>query len=650
MQNPNRDDGKDHNDTPRNPEKPFAAVWICGRYVSHLPIREETDPCTGMDGYCGSSAKKGSNGLCGPGDRMKSLTIALAGNPNVGKSTLFNALTGLRQHTGNWPGKTVEIARGKMRTKEYLIDLVDLPGTYALDGASEDERIAAEFIESGEADCTIVVCDGSALERNLILAIQILQRTQSVIVCVNLMDEAKRRGFSLDAQRLSDCLGVPVVLTAAGRKEGINELKKMLANLDELRFSPRAWDDPVQEAGRIAAECVSRDREDEPWRLMLDRILVSRRRGIPILLFLLFVIVFLTVWGANYPSGLLEKLFDKGYGLLTRCMDGLPWWLSGILIDGIYATAARVIAVMLPPMAIFFPLFTVLEDVGYLPRMAFLLDGVMQRCGGCGRQALTFCMGLGCNAVGVTGCRIIDSPRERLAAILTNAMIPCNGRFPTLIVLAGLLLPTGMDGLCVGAFVILGILGAMAATGVLSKTVLRHESSAFLMELPPLRMPRLGQIIIRSLLDRTLYVAGRALGVAAPAGALLWLLSNSSALATMSRVLDPVGLLLGMNGMVLLAFVLSLPANELLIPVLLLMLSGAGNLQEAGSVSMQILLGNLSVQTVICTMIFTVFHWPCATTMLTIRKETGSNIKTAVAMMLPTAVGVLLCMMINLLL
>ncbi len=369
-------------------------------------------------------------------------TIALAGNPNVGKSTLFNALTGLRRHTGNWSGKTVDIAAGVLRGSGGGYEIVDLPGTYSLHGQSEDERLAGQYIASAEADCVVVVCDAGALERNLILALQILMQAQRVILCINLVDEAKQQGIAVDGKRLSALLGVPVVLTAAAKNQGLQEL------LQEIRTciaAPpqmhRRWDNPIMDAQSIALECVYQQPQKESWRLVLDKILVSRRRGIPIMLLLLFLILWLTVWGANYPAMLLERGFDWGYAQLNVLLSDAPWWLRGILLDGVYATASRVIAVMLPPMAIFFPLFTILEDVGYLPRMAFLLDGKMRRCGGCGKQALTMCMGLGCNAVGVTGCRIIDSPRERLLAILTNAMIPCNGRFPTLIVLAGLFCP-----------------------------------------------------------------------------------------------------------------------------------------------------------------------------------------------------------------
>lgn len=581
------------------------------------------------------------------------LTVALAGNPNVGKSTLFNALTGLHQHTGNWPGKTVEVAQGRLRDKELEYTFVDLPGTYSLEGKSEDEQIAGMFIANNEADCTVVVCDGSCLERSLILAIQILQKTDKVVVCVNLMDEAKRHGICLDKEKLSQSLDAPVVLTAAGKGEGLQALLQAVYRTAQRppNIKTRQFADPISAAEEIAKDCTTKNQCDDDFRRRVDRLMVSRRFGVPFMFLLLIGIIWLTVWGANYPSELLGKLLDKGYTLLSGWMQDFPWWLKGVLLDGLYVTSARVISVMLPPMAIFFPLFTVLEDVGYLPRMAFLLDPCMARCGGCGKQALTLCMGLGCNAVGVMGCRIIDSPRERLAAILTNAMIPCNGRFPTLILLGSLFFPNVGAAFIVAACVALGAVGAIGVSGLLSKTVLRSTPSTFLMEMPPFRRPRLGKILVRSLLDRTLFVAGRALTVAAPAGVVLWILSNTPLLGILADLLNPVGSAMGMNGVILLGFCLALPANELLIPVILMMLTNLDSLQAVEGIGSQVLLqSGMTWQMAVCTMVFTLFHWPCSTTLMTVYRQTRSVKKTAAAFLLPTAVGCILCLMLNLLL
>lgn len=326
---------------------------------------------------------------------MSVLTVALAGNPNVGKSTLFNALTGSHQHTGNWAGKTVDVARGVYKDGEGTLALIDLPGTYSLYSLSPEEGIAKEYIESGEADATLVVCDATCLERNLILVLQILAVTGRVCVCVNLLDEGKKNGVEVDIPRLSELLGVPVVGTSAGRGKGIGDA---VAGAREAARGGRA-PDPKEDtesialrARTVAKECVRVHASPRPNRReRIDRILTGRVTGVPVMLCLLFFVLWLTAVGANFPSELLSNALFSFGGVLRGALAaiGAPEVLCGLLIDGVYTTTAWVVGVMLPPMAIFFPLFTLLEDLGYLPRLAFNLDGTFKKCGSCGKQALT---------------------------------------------------------------------------------------------------------------------------------------------------------------------------------------------------------------------------------------------------------------------
>lgn len=704
--------------------------------------------------------------------------VVLAGNPNTGKSTVFNSLTGLRQHTGNWPGKTVVNARGEYDYANERFILVDLPGTYSLFASSVEEEIARDFICFGNYDVLVIVADATCLERNLNLVYQIMELTSNLVLCINLIDEAKKKNIIIDGDGISKELGIPVIMCAARSNLGMDQLKEAVYNLSKKKVKPKAkpveyqdyiedkigaiepyikankndinsrwlalrmidgdkkliesiFDKPykevVEDILNVRAEEILNIKSEEVFiekskeifsekaeevlnekteekagdfqdigekrlntirsditgqiykkaeeitdkyavidKVKLDRdrkiddIVTSKRYGIPLMIIILIAILWITIVGANYPSQLIADLLFRLEEKISVLfvMASVPSWLHGVLVHGLYRTVAWVVSVMLPPMAIFFPLFTLLEDLGYLPRIAFNLDHYFKKACAHGKQCLTMCMGFGCNAAGVISCRIIDSPRERLIAIITNNFVPCNGRFPILIALATIAFASmgGIGGgilpvLSVVAIIILGVVITLLVSYALSKTVLKGLPSSFALELPPYRLPQVGRVLYTSLIDRTIFVLGRAVKIAAPAGIITWVCANIyigdiSVIGHTAGFLDPFAKIIGLDGFILMAFILGLPANEIVLPILIMSYLETGSLMEFESM---VSLGKVFIDngwtllTVINTMLFSLLHWPCGTTLLTIKKETASNKWTIVAAVIPTLIGILVC-------
>ena len=691
------------------------------------------------------------------------IKVALAGNPNVGKSTIFNALTGMNQHTGNWPGKTVAVASGTCTCGNRRMTLVDLPGTYSLLPHSAEEELTGEYLCFGNSDVVVAVCDATCLERNLNLVLQIMEVCPKVILCLNMQDEAERKGIKIDIPYLSQMLKIPVVLTTAGKGKGLDDLLnaicslavgcdgscckkchgcsescpanrknyyeidygkdlensipavkkhfpksvkekvnpkwlalRLLANeeyainlmkknlssdflltseLQKTLIKERAKyqniEDQVvktlvEKSADISKRTVKNSKDCNNCRdRKIDKILTGKYTAFPIMILMLAFIFWLTIVGANYPSAMLSEFFAKLGEVLTEFMVfiGLPKLIISLLMDGIYLVVTWVVAVMLPPMAIFFPLFTLLEDLGYLPRIAFNLDKYFKKCSACGKQALTMAMGFGCNAAAIVGCRIIDSPRERLMAMLTNVFVPCNGRFPTMIAVISIFLVGSFSGflssvtsaLILSLVIVFGIMLTLLVSWLLSKTLLKGVPSSFALELPPYRKPRIAKVIVRSVFDRTLFVLGRALVVAAPAGLIIWLMANlqiegASLLQICANFLQPFGEFLGLDGVILLAFILGIPANEIVLPIMLMIYLSTGALVDVTDLNtmQEILIANgWDMVTAVCVILFYLVHWPCATTLLTIKKESGSIKWMFLAFVIPTIIGLLVCFSVS---
>ncbi len=670
------------------------------------------------------------------------MTVLLAGNPNVGKSTVFNALTGMRQHTGNWCGKTVSGAEGSFSFSGTQIRLIDTPGAYSLHAGAAEETAAANVIFTTPHDSIICVVDACSMERGLRLLLELLEMHRRIVLCVNLMDEAQKKQIKVNLPLLSDLLGIPVIGVTAHRKQSLIPVIK--AALDQAQEQTDSafcvqYSEPLEKAAqcitdalhpfwqeaavspRFAAMQMLRSPVQDHWRMLLpfgienecsiksavqhaqsilagddirtadlclethravilkaaeicakavnspphphrntdrfDRLLTHRTVRIPLMLLLVMTVFWITLCAANYPSELLASGFTALCNAASSSLQAIaaPHWLTGALVDGILRGTGWVVSVMLPPMMIFFPLFTLLEDIGLLPRIAFHLDSRCAKCRACGKQTLTMTMGFGCNAVGVTECRIIESRRERLIAILTNSLVPCNGRFPALLAIvtvffAGTRQPFRAACILTG-LILLSIAVTFGASALLGKTILRGEPSSFILELPPYRRPQIVQILVRSLFDRTLRVLGRAVTVAAPVSLLIWIAANvqiagGSILIHLADALAPAGHFLGMDGVMLLAFLLGIPANEIVLPVAVTAYSGNTVLTDYGSLSAlhALLTANgWTLTTAACFLVFTLFHAPCATTLLTVRHETQSRRWTTAAFLLPTLIGCCFC-------
>ena len=669
--------------------------------------------------------------------------VSLVGNPNTGKSSIFNTLTGLHQHTGNWSGKTVVNAYGEYKHNNIDYGIIDLPGIYSIFSRSQEEEVSREFISFAKYDVLVIVCDMTCIERNLNIFFQVLEMNEKAILCLNLYDEARDKNIQVNVKGLEKELGVPVVVTSTKEMIGIDDLKNTIQDVVEDKYSFNVkkieYSNEIEESiteiekeldfldkfhnkrwlslrildsdeyffdfmknhldsnekekleklrnkyyneknreyiiQRIYEVCkkvknkyVKQKGDKHLKDIKIDDIITSKKYGIPIMLGILALVLFITISLANIPSSMLSSMFTFLEGKLSQLLLFLkfPVFLHDMIVYGLFRVTGWVVSVMLPPMAIFFPMFTFLEDLGYLPRVAFNMDHLFKKSGCHGKQCLTMCMGFGCNCAGIIGTRIIESKRERLIAIITNNFVPCNGRFPTMIVLSSIFFSVTTSGLfnsvitalVVTTIVIIGVAVTLLISSLLSKTLLKGQPSSFTLELPPYRKPKLKTILYTSLIDRTVFVLGRAVMIAAPFGIVIWILANIyinnvSIIGYIIAFLNPIGKLIGLDGTILSSFILGIPANEIVMPIMLMSYLSTGKLVDFDTVnSLGIILrdNGWTIITAINTMLFSLLHFPCSTALWTIKKETGSKKWTFIAFIIPTIIAFVVCFITNIIL
>lgn len=579
----------------------------------------------------------------------------LVGNPNVGKSTIYNYLCQANQHTGNWAGKTVESAKGYFTIEDYQIEVIDLPGIYSFTNCSEEELVTKNYLENENYDLVIVVINALLIERSIPFLKQILRITNKVMIIFNLYDEAKKNGMDIDEAILNKELHLPFSLISAKRKDDLKSLKQDI--IEALNYKPLTNKLDLE---NTLLKCISYSRPKKTSSF--DYLLTNKVLGPLLMLMSLMLILFLTIVLANYPSALLSSMFSSAEGYLIKVLESfaVSKWIIDLCINYIYRIISLVISVMLPPMVIFFPLFAVLEDIGYLPRIAFNLDYWFQKVGASGKQALSICMGYGCNVVGVLGTRIIESPKERMLAIITNAFTPCNGRFPTLITLITLCLVNQSVlkvTIYLAILIVFSLLMSFISTYVL-KGLLKHQSEdSYILELSDYRQPNWLMILKDSLINKTFKILNRAIIVVVPSAIFVYLLQNTiihnQTLATyLIQFLTPLGNIMGLDGVILLSFIIGIMANEMVLPLCLMFYS---NNYLISNYSFEVLkeiliINNWTTATAICMMIFCILHFPCINTLITIYKETKSWQQTLLAFAYPTFFGILICIVANVIL